>query len=118
MTKDRAPSDKTSYATNEIASNVCAHANIIQSNTISSSDTDSVHLYIDSYVSQGIIGFKSDFIYGYLKPMDHESTETTTGTTSIISESLARHTLINNDGQLHTMTTQMSYSPTSKCRFI
>ena len=101
-------------ATHELAINLCSHNKIIQSNAISSFDVDSVPFCICSYVTQGLTSFKSDFIPGFLQYVEHESTETTAGTTSIIAEGLVRHTLLTDDGHLHTITTTMSYDPTNQ----
>ena len=61
LPEDRVPPDKHHPPTTHMHDHLCSHNNIIQSNTISSFDTDSVPLYIDSCVTGGLTGFKSDF---------------------------------------------------------
>ena len=95
---------------------LCSHNNIIQSNTISSFDTESVPLYIDSGVTDGLTGFKSDSIPGTLREIEPAHDETTSRATSIIAEGIANYDVLTDDGQLHTTTTKISYAPSSKYR--
>ena len=58
LIEDRAPPEKLSHTTHELARNVFSRSIIIQRNTISLFDTDSVPLCIDSCDTQGLTRFK------------------------------------------------------------
>ena len=118
LPEDRVPPDKHCPTTPHMHDHLCSHNNIIQSNTIASFDTDSVPLYIDSCVTGGLTGFKSDFTPGTLREIEPAHAATTAGTTSLVAEGIATYEVLTDDRQLHTITTKMSYAPSSKYRLL
>ena len=81
-------------------------------------DSDSINLYIDSYVTGGLIRFKDDFIQGSYANTKERSSDTTSSKATIISKGLIVHILKNNNGKPYTLQTKMTYSSLSKFRLM
>ena len=81
-------------------------------------DSDSVNLYIDSCVTGGLTGFKTDFVDGTYVEVEERSSDTTTGKTSIIGEGIAAYSIKDDNGDDYTIFTKMSYAPSSKYRLM
>ena len=81
-------------------------------------DSDSTNLYVDSCVTGGLTGFKSDFIEGSYVEVAERSSDTTTGKAVTIGEGVAAYTLKDDDGELCTLKTKMAYAPSRKFRLM
>ena len=117
---DRVPPDKPSQNTfNHFLNFKCiALNNTYDNGEVVRFDSDSVSLYIDSCVTGGLTGFMKDFVEGSCVEIEERSSNTTTGTTSIISQGIAAYTLKDNDGEPHILYTKMAYAPNSKYRLM
>ena len=81
-------------------------------------DSDSSHLCLDSCVTTGLTGFKSDFIEGSYAEVTERSSDTTTGKVITIEEGIAAYTFKDDTGELCTIKTHISHAPSSKYRLM
>ena len=73
-------------------------------------DSDSSYLYLDSCVTRGLTGFKSDFIDELCAAVTERSYDTTTCKSIIIGEDIASFTLKDDTGELYTLKNHMAYA--------
>ena len=81
-------------------------------------DTDSASLCIDSCVTGGLTGFKSDFIEGSYQEIAERSSDTTTGKTAIIGEGISANKLKDDNGDSFTLLTKMACGSQIKYRLM
>ena len=81
-------------------------------------DSYSSYFHLDSCVTAGLTGFKSDFIEGSHAEVTERSSDTTTGKAIIIGEGIAAHTFKDDTGELCTIKTHVTYAPSSKYRLM
>ena len=97
----------------------CSFNNIKININTCSFDSDSVKWCVDSCATGELAGFKSDFIPGsYEASKTETSTESTTGSTSIIGTGTERHFMLDDNGEYFEIFTKMSHAPLCKCRLM
>ena len=81
-------------------------------------DSDSSHFYLDSCVTGGLIGFKSDFIDGSHAAVTERSSDITIGKATVIGEGIADHAFKDDAGEPYTLKTHVAYALSSKYRLM
>ena len=74
-------------------------------------DSDLVNLYIDSCATEGLTGFRCDFIKDSYIEIPIRSTDTTTGKISIIDKEIAAYRFIDDKGEPFMLYTKISCAP-------
>jgi hypothetical protein len=116
---------KTNTVTEEVAKinktaphNMVAFQSIQDCNDIISYDGDAVDLYLDTYVTGALIGYKSDFIEGTIEMKDLGYSSTAAGSTKITGCGVAHYILSDDYGRKCDLKIPANYSEDCPYRLV
>ena len=75
--------------------------NVVSNSNKIDFDSDSVQSHVDSFATEGLTGFKSDFIPNFYEEFKRTtSSEKTIGSTSIIGSGTAKHSMLDDNREM------------------